>query len=276
MYIEKRKRGPIPLDWNEKVEKQFQNFINENNYQMPNLLFENEGSKGDPEGSYLSQIFFKKMFELFGFMSNYSPSNLYITVNDYKFYFDVMNNPNYKNPRNNKQKRMGKIIEEQNKKEYNEWVGMYHTLGNFAPYPYVKIGDMPIQRYHEAICYERWDLVLSDMKKNWISFQCPMSFAEYLIATGQIIYVKCVLEKIPKNNGLEKIPANIIYEWYKKEADDIKMCNKPIELINFNNDSNDKELDNDNVDSAIKTILSLIRVRGILLLKLMEYKITPK
>lgn len=260
MYIEKRKKGRIPEGWMNRAENALKQFVDEVNYCMDNELFEEEGSQGDCETSYLSQLIFRNLFNMFGYESSYC-FDRYILVNNEHYYFDIMNNPNYENPRNNKQNRIGKKISEKNKEKYIEWKNKYHTLGNFAPYPNIKIDNLDIQKFHESKCYERWDLTLAKLQDKWRENSGNrMNFAEYLIATGQIVYDKDVFDLIPSED--------ITFEWYLQRANEI--LKKEIKIINFNRDTDDKVLKDENVEYATESILKLIEVRTEILIMLLK------
>ena len=267
MYIKQRSiKGRIPKEWYKDVEKSLIRFIEEVDNNTDNTLFESEGTCGDCEASYLSQLIFRNIFNKFK-KETFFCCKKYLMVQNYRFYFDIMNNPKYKSKKNNKQKRIGKKIDEKYPDKYAEWIKIYHTLGNFAPYPYILIDNSKVQLYHECKCYERWDLTLIALQKEWNNHKdIPMSFNDYLIFTGQIIYDKNVFSNIPSDE-------DITVEWYRKQSENIS--EKEIQLINFNcesNVSNNKILTDNNVEYAINTILKLIRVRTkILLLLLKEY-----
>lgn len=267
MYIKQRIiKGRIPKEWYKDAEKSLIRFIEEVDDNTDNTLFESEGSCGDCEASYLSQLIFRNIFNKFKKESIFCCKR-FLKVQEYHFYFDIMNNPKYKNKKNNKQKRMGKKIDEKYPEKYAEWTNIYHTLGNFAPYPDILIDNSKVQFYHECKCYERWDLTLQALQKEWNNYNdIPMSFKEYIIFTGQIIYDKNIFSNIPSDE-------DITVEWYKEQCQNI--IEKNIQLINFNYESNgssNKILTDNNVEYAINTILKLIRVRTkILLLLLKEY-----
>lgn len=260
MYIEQRKSGPRPRDWSEKAEKAVERFIEEVSDCMNNELFEQEGSPADPEASYLSQYIFRNLFRLFGYKSDYCYEK-YIIVDNVRFYFDIMNNPNYENPRNNKQNRMGKKISEKFNEKYRNWKDIYHTLGNFAPYPAIEIENLDIQKFHESKCYERWDLVLQELQNQWSNIDNnDMSFGEYLIATGQIIYDINIFKSLNDEN--------ITYEWYLEQSKYI--LNNDVKIINFNCVCDEKVLNDENVEYAINSLLRLIKVRTKILLMLLR------
>lgn len=262
MYIEQRKPGPVGRNWVEKAEQGLNLFIDEIELKdyMNNNLFEEEGSSGDPEASYLSQLIFRNIFQLFGFRSKYCFKK-YIVTDNVDYYFDIMNNPNFENKKNNKQKRMGKKVYEKEQIKYEEWKAIYHTLGNFAPYPNIFIDNLRIQMFHESKCYERWDLVLSQIQNQWVKItSSDMSFADYLIATGQIIYDENVFASIPD--------GDITYEWYMEQSHYI--LNNEIRIINFNRGCENVVLNDENVEYAIDAVLKLISIRTKILLMLLR------
>lgn len=261
MYIKQRKRGPVGKNWVKEAEEQLNSFIEKIKLEelMNNKLFDDEGSSGDTEASYLSQLIFRNIFQLFGFISKCSFKR-HITIGKVYYYFDIMNNPKFESKMNNKQKRMGKKIYEKDQEKYKEWEAIYHTLGNFAPYPDIKIDRKKIQNFHESICYERWDLVLSEMQNQWEITTSGMSFAEYLIATGQIIYDENVFAKIPD--------GDITYEWYMEQSHYI--FNNEIRIINFNRGCENVVLNDENVEYAVDAVLKLISIRTKILLMLLR------
>ena len=268
MYIPKKKPGRTTEKWKKEAEDGFKRFIDEADSNMRNDIFSNECSPGDSEACYLSQFIFQKIFKVFGKNTEIYYKK-YFRVEGYDFYFDLMNNPKYECKKNNKQKRPGKKIEKSFKEKYVEWKNIKYTLGNFTPYPDIDMDGKRFQQYHEAICYERWDLTLLKLQEVWDN-KIPMTFNEYLICTGQIIYDREVFINIPLDSSKNIAENRITIEWYKEQAKYIK--ENPVHLINFNGDSDNdnKELENEHVEFAIDTILKLIRVRTIILLLLLR------
>lgn len=266
MCIPQKKRGPITDEWKSKAKEKFKTYINQNDW---SYVFDEQGkkSKCDCEASYLSQMIFALLFYLNNFEVTISYSNS-MTIDGYEYHFDVMNNPSFECPRNNKQNRIGAIAARVKGKEYAElkvWKEKYHSIGNFAPIPWLKdsenLKNWNLQNYHESTCYERWDLLLIYLQDHWDK-KNTVTFNKYMILSGQVIYYVDVLNQYKA----ECQTITNVVKWYDKQCISHMDNRIKYDIINFNGESNNAKLDDDKVEETVKNINLLIELRGKIIL----------
>lgn len=264
-YISQKKKGPITDEWKHYINKQFKAYIKDNDETYD---FESEGARSscDCEASYLSQIIFATLFYENKFNAKISYDR-YITIQDYKFHFDVMNNPKFENKQNNKQNRIGAIASHVFgcNDLMKKWEMRYHRIGNFAPIPWMKVDNSKnMQTLHEGKYYERWDMLLTYLQEKWDE-KIPFTFNEYMVSTCQIIYYEEVLQDYKKNKNI----ITDIVKWYKEQS--VKYLNDEndnikFNIINFNGDSDKVRVDDGKIKEAIENINLLIDLRGKIIL----------
>ena len=262
-FIPAKKRGRTSQEWIDAAENGLNRFIKSEMNLMTNELFDGEAkySNVDCEACFLSQFIFRNLFGLYIEKAEFC-NNRYILVGNDRFYFDIMNNPKYAE---NKRNRIGAVVSKFTgcKEEYEEWERTYHTLGNFAPIPqFIEMDGKKrnVQFFHEASCYERWDLLLKYLQGNW-GDKAVVSFSDYLIITGQIIYDNEVFNSIPEDEI-------ITYEWYKQQSEYIKTRN--INIICFI-EGNSVSTDED-AKRVVSKMNKLIRIRTAILKMLLKEK----
>lgn len=257
-YISNKKQGPITAVWKSNTKKQFEKYIENNDWEY-NFNDEERHSSCDCEASYLSQMIFATLFYEDKFEVKISNVR-HMTIQGYEFHFDIMNNPNFKNSKNNKQNRIGAIASNfiGCNELMNIWKKHYHNIGNFAPIPWMnvkKVNAKNMQNLHEAKFYERWDLLLKYLQKNWDNKEIKFTFNDYMISTCQIIYYKKVLRDYKENQNT----ITDIAKWYKDQS---KKCkNEEYDIINFNDESDEFRIDDEKIKEAIENINLLIEIR---------------
>lgn len=249
-YIAKRERiGQVR--WIKICEVGYKKFIESGNSKYK---FSQEGKQGvDFEAYYLSKMVFSKLFNLFA-QKDYefgitSSCRMVSKSEDFRLYFDIMNNPNVSNDSN----RLGNKAINKNV-DCNDWVQLKYTVGNFAPIPANKKGERHFQMIHNNF-NERWDLLLEYFKKYWDELPCSnvLNFDEYMMYTCQHLYYKKIFEefKAECKGDLDNI-GDIDWKGKVERWNDQISKGECKDLISFD----------DEIEKVVDDICFLIEARG--------------
>lgn len=247
--------------WRCILEDKTNEFIQDNDWRYDFGLELVQPDGQHPEARYLSQMVFKKLFEISGFELEITSKRFSILKNGEQemcIHYDVMNNAKVGN-----NKRLASKLGEES--EYRmEWEKIYHTIGNFAPIPWPTLNESKdLQVFHNSFCKEDWDRMLFEMQKRWNTWHdkgdIVISFLDYIIGTCQQMYCKTIfsgLKNEPKGiSWLER--ANNWNELLREEWEKTKR----LELVDIVNCPD--------IEQQAKDITDLISMRGEMILSLL-------
>lgn len=260
-YIPERNRKRNLL-WCEELKNGFSKFVEEKNWKYDFANEINQPKRQDAEARYLSQYFFQNIIQCIDSSLEVEITDdryMYVRHNDSQtiFHFDIMNNPKIKHA-------FGKNIKSNCEFQWQEWDGIYHTVGNITPIPWPKLkyGNINTQELHKALD-ERWDLFLQLCKNEWTiweNYSVTMSFECYMKITCQQMYYKKVLLLIKDrldNRYINNVTDEELIEWFQEWN---KFDYKDEELISFDED----------LINTVEDILLVIEIRGRLMLKILD------